>query len=127
MAEGSPWAEPGDRDGAGYRECVEPLRFNLAGQVAEFYGKRLKWIEANRKGEAGMAEFRSSGASRAGLSPLAKWTDLRLYAARISFIALVLDSGSAMEQSADPRHGTEHRDRPAPHPASGPAVHRIEG
>ena len=73
---------------------VEPLRFNLAGQVAEFYWEAVEMDRgANRKGEAGMAEFRSSGATERDYR---HWLNghLRLYAARISFIALVLDSGT---------------------------------
>jgi len=35
-----------------------PVSWNLAGQLADFYGGRLRWIEANRGTADGLAEFR---------------------------------------------------------------------
>ncbi len=36
-------------------------RWNLAGQLAEFYGARLRWIERERGSIAGLKEFRAAG------------------------------------------------------------------
>jgi len=47
------WAE-GSRSGG------EVLSMNLAAELSEFYGRRLRWIESNRDTAAGMGEFRAA-------------------------------------------------------------------
>lgn len=63
----------------------------FAEDVAGIYSARLRWIERERGTTAGMAEFR---ASRTTERQYRDWlsSHLRQYAARLEFVALVLDS-----------------------------------
>jgi hypothetical protein len=70
--------------------AVEPIRWNLAGQLADFYGGRLRWIEVNRGTAEGLAEFRRSGVTERQYREWLCW-HLERYAARVDFCAIVLD------------------------------------
>ncbi len=61
----------------------------FAEDLAGIYGARLRWIERERGTSAGMAEFRKAGVTERRYR---EWvsSDLRRFAARLEFVALVL-------------------------------------
>jgi CHC2 zinc finger len=74
---------------------LNPERWNLAGQLADFYGSRLRWIEANRGTAEGLAEFRRSGVTE---RQYREWLcgHLRRYAAQVELAVLVCESRPAL-------------------------------
>lgn len=65
--------------------------WNLAGQIAEFYGARLRWIETNRRADAGLVEFRLAGVTE---TQYRQWLciDLGRHAALLDFAEIVLSA-----------------------------------
>jgi hypothetical protein len=68
----------------------------FADDVATIYGTRLRWIERERGTALGLAEFR---ASKIPERRYREWLSghLARYAARLDFVALILDSGNQIQ------------------------------
>ena len=75
----------------GKRSGGELVSMNLAAELAEFYGARLRWIEANRATDAGLREFRAAKVPASQYRAHLARKD-RLHKAQSDFADLVLSA-----------------------------------